>query len=177
MQEPHPRGLRAGRPPLPLTLTLTLTLALTPHPHPHPYQVGLLFLEKYGTRCGWAHCLLFAAELPQFRKQLPAELQREMEAFKAGEKEQKAREKERIKLAREAKLAAKGGKAAAGKGSDLLAPDYDLEGAEGAEGAGSAAADATLAKPKPKRRPPKATPSEPRKRKARATRAEGEVVD
>ena len=93
-----------------------------------------------------------------------------MEAFKAGEKEQKAREKERIKLAREAKLAAKGGKAAAGKGSDLLAPDYDLEG-------GSAAADATLAKPKPKRRPPKATPSEPRKRKARATRAEGEVVD
>ena len=75
---------------------------------------------------------------------------------------------------------------AAGKGSDLLAPDYDLEsaenaeGAEGAEGAASAAAaEATLAKPKlkSKRRPPKATPSEPRKRKARATRAEGEVVD
>ena len=65
--------------------------------------------------------------------------------------------------------------------------DYDLEsaadveGAEGAEGAASAAAaDATLAKPKLKlkRRPPKATPSEPRKRKGRgATPAEGEVVD
>ena len=75
---------------------------------------------------------------------------------------------------------------AAGKGSDLLAPDYDLEsaedaeGAEGAEGAASAAAAATLAKPKlkSKRRPPKATPSEPRKRKGRgATPAEGEVVD
>ena len=47
-------------------------------------------MQRYGARCGWAHCLLFAAELPQFRTLLPDELQREMEAFKAEEKQQKA---------------------------------------------------------------------------------------
>jgi N-glycosylase/DNA lyase len=53
-------------------------------------RVGDLFREKYGSHAGWAHSLLFAAELPAFRVLLPEILQKDMAAFKLQEKELKA---------------------------------------------------------------------------------------
>ena len=38
-------------------------------------RVGELFRTKYGAHAGWAHSLLFAAELPQYRSALPETLQ------------------------------------------------------------------------------------------------------
>jgi N-glycosylase/DNA lyase len=42
-------------------------------------QVGDLFRAKFDSKCGWAHSLLFVAELPSFRTTLPTELIQEME--------------------------------------------------------------------------------------------------
>ncbi|CAM9863763.1 unnamed protein product, partial [Choristocarpus tenellus] len=53
-------------------------------------RVGDLFRDRFGDYAGWAHSLLFAAELPAFRILLPPALQQEMEEFKKEEKENKA---------------------------------------------------------------------------------------
>ena len=58
---------------------------------------------QYGTHAGWAHSLLFAGELPQFKARLPAELQEEMLAFKALEKQNKAEREAKRKKVREGK--------------------------------------------------------------------------
>jgi N-glycosylase/DNA lyase len=42
-------------------------------------QVGDLFRDRFKTKAGWAHSLLFVAELPSFRPTLPDELILEME--------------------------------------------------------------------------------------------------
>lgn len=42
-------------------------------------QVGDLFRDRFKTKSGWAHSLLFVAELPSFRPTLPDELILEME--------------------------------------------------------------------------------------------------
>jgi 3-methyladenine DNA glycosylase/8-oxoguanine DNA glycosylase len=34
-------------------------------------EVGTLFRERFGTHCGWAHQVLFAAELASFQERLP----------------------------------------------------------------------------------------------------------
>lgn len=52
-------------------------------------SVADLFREKFGKYSGWAHSVLFVAELPSFRPVLPEELIEEMERFKAEEKERK----------------------------------------------------------------------------------------
>ena len=41
-------------------------------------KVGDLFRNKFGYYAGWAHSVLFAAELPQFRCLLPQKIQDEM---------------------------------------------------------------------------------------------------
>ena len=66
-------------------------------------RVGDLFRSRYGTHAGWAHSLLFAGELPQFKARLPAELQEEMLAFKALEKQNKAEREAKRKKVREGK--------------------------------------------------------------------------
>ena len=48
--------------------------SLTPAVHA---RVGGLFRARYGAAAGWAHCLLFAAELPAFAALLPPEIARE----------------------------------------------------------------------------------------------------
>lgn len=48
--------------------------SLTPAVHE---RVGGLFRDRFGAHAGWAHCLLFAAELPAFADLLPAEVARE----------------------------------------------------------------------------------------------------
>ncbi|MEC7232918.1 MAG: hypothetical protein VXW31_08265 [Planctomycetota bacterium] len=47
---------------------LTLTLTLPPQ---LDARVGALFRAGYGDHAGWAHSVLFAGELPQFRSRLP----------------------------------------------------------------------------------------------------------
>jgi hypothetical protein len=56
-------------------------------------RVGDLFRDKFGSHAGWAHSLLFAAELPTFRVMLPESIQNDMAAFRLHEKELKANAK------------------------------------------------------------------------------------
>jgi N-glycosylase/DNA lyase len=51
--------------------------------------VGDCFRKRYVERSGWAHSLLFAAELPVFHKFLPPALVADMASIRAGEKEKK----------------------------------------------------------------------------------------
>jgi len=62
--------------------------SLTPKVHD---RVMDLFVGRYGSHAGWAHSLLFAAELPRFADRLPQELLDEMQLFREEEK--------RVKLA------------------------------------------------------------------------------
>jgi N-glycosylase/DNA lyase len=43
--------------------------------------VGDEFRKRFVRHAGWAHSVLFAAELPEFRSLLPAETQADMKAF------------------------------------------------------------------------------------------------
>ena len=56
-------------------------------------QVGDLFRSRFPQKAGWAHSLLFVAELPSFRPALPRELVKEMDLFKQEEKLKKQEEK------------------------------------------------------------------------------------
>eukprot|EP00904_Undaria_pinnatifida_P007206 jgi/Undpi1/3615/HiC_scaffold_16.g06986.m1 len=53
-------------------------------------RVGDLFRDRFGQRAGWAHSLLFAAELPAFKTMLSPEMQLEMDEFRRQEREAKA---------------------------------------------------------------------------------------
>jgi 3-methyladenine DNA glycosylase/8-oxoguanine DNA glycosylase len=44
-------------------------------------EVGDVFRNRFTNKAGWAHSVLFAAELPEFRRRLPVALQEEMKAF------------------------------------------------------------------------------------------------
>ena len=92
--------------------TLRACKSLTPAVYE---RVGALFRARYGAHCGWAHSLLFAAELPQFSRRLPATVQREMAAFKADEKKQKKEAAQKRKQRREAKATVAEGGGATGR--------------------------------------------------------------
>eukprot|EP01039_Chlorochromonas_danica_P006958 gene6958-7698_t len=49
-------------------------------------RVGQVFRELFQEKAGWAHSLLFAAELPPFRPLLPPNLVKEMEQFNLSQK-------------------------------------------------------------------------------------------
>jgi N-glycosylase/DNA lyase len=51
--------------------------------------VGNLFRNRFPTHSGWAHSLLFVAELPSFRPVLPADLLEEMDRFRRDEEQKK----------------------------------------------------------------------------------------
>ena len=76
-------------------------------------RIGGLFRDRYGSHAGWAHSVLFAAELPQFRKLLPPGLQQTMAAFAAFEKAENAKAKVEKAMRAEAKKAAGSAAAAA----------------------------------------------------------------
>ena len=57
-------------------------------------QVGDLFRSMFPSKAGWAHSLLFVAELPSFRPVLPDNLIQEMDKFRLQEQ---ARKKEKKK--------------------------------------------------------------------------------
>jgi N-glycosylase/DNA lyase len=67
-----------------------------------------VFRDRFGPYAGWAHSVLFAAELPQFRGKLPVEVQQQMKDF--------------VDLQRSAKKAQRGEKAAKGEESALGSP-------------------------------------------------------
>ena len=70
---------------------LTESKSLTPLVYE---RVGDLFRDKYGaSHAGWAHSLLFAAELPNFNTLLPETLRSEMAAFKDEERRRNAEKK------------------------------------------------------------------------------------
>jgi len=63
-------------------------------------RVGDLFRDRFGAHAGWAHSVLFAAELPPFKHSLPAALQAEMAAFdlqQRAAKKQRRQDKEKAK--------------------------------------------------------------------------------
>jgi N-glycosylase/DNA lyase len=65
---------------------------------PTNYQkVGNVFRERFPNRAGWAHSLLFVAELPSFRQVLPSDLIQEMDEFQRKEKEKKKQKKAKSK--------------------------------------------------------------------------------
>jgi len=59
--------------------------------------VGDIFRSRFQSKAGWAHSLLFVAELPSFRGLLPASLVGEMETFQKEEKERKKLQQEEKK--------------------------------------------------------------------------------
>lgn len=57
-------------------------------------RVGDLFRDRFKSYPGWAHSLLFVAELPSFREVLPIEVVREMDEWKEQEQMKKLEKKE-----------------------------------------------------------------------------------
>ncbi len=75
---------------------------------PKVYEcVGDALRARFGPKTGWAMSLLFAAELPEFRKLLPIELQKEMKVFAESQKASKKDKKEVAAVAKAIKLEAK----------------------------------------------------------------------
>ena len=56
-------------------------------------RVGELFRTNYGAHAGWAHSVLFAAELPAYRSLLPQATQDEQASFLAARKAARQQEK------------------------------------------------------------------------------------
>lgn len=69
--------------------TLSQAKSLTPTIYK---RVGDLFRDRFDY-AGWAHSLLFVAELPSFRDVLPVDIVEQMDAFKEDEIQRKAEEK------------------------------------------------------------------------------------
>ena len=64
-------------------------------------HVGNVFYERFGPYAGWAHSLMFAAELPQFRPLLPEDIRQDMVTFSKWEKEMKQKARDEKKRRRE----------------------------------------------------------------------------
>jgi N-glycosylase/DNA lyase len=58
------------------------------------HQVGKVFRSRFPRKSGWAHSLLFVAELPSFRSALPERMIQSMDEFRAQEKERKKAKRE-----------------------------------------------------------------------------------
>jgi len=58
-------------------------------------QVGDVFRHRFPKKAGWAHSLLFVAELPSFRPVLPDDILQEMDDFQREEKQRKKDMKEK----------------------------------------------------------------------------------
>jgi N-glycosylase/DNA lyase len=77
--------------------TLTDVKSLTPKVYE---RVGDIFRSRFGDKAGWAHSLLFAAELPSYNKYLPQSLRDDMvnfSRFQSQIKLEKKRKRENMK--------------------------------------------------------------------------------
>ncbi len=106
--------------------TLSQCKSLTPAVYA---RVGDLFRQRFGSHAGWAHQLLFAAELQEFRSLLPKAMLQQMAEAREIEREIKAQEKKGRDARRAAKEAAVAADVGEASGS-----------AEGAEADGAATA-------------------------------------
>ena len=91
--------------------------SLTPKVHDY---VAELFATRYGEHAGWAHSLLFAAELPKYTKLLPEAMQLEMKQFANLEKAAKEEARNAAKARKAAKAACvkkEGGSSSSSSGS------------------------------------------------------------
>jgi N-glycosylase/DNA lyase len=77
---------------------LQQALSLTPAIYE---QVGDLFRERFKHRAGWAHSVLFAAELPGFKQMLPLAMQQEMDIFDAEQRKLKQEKRDSAKKRKE----------------------------------------------------------------------------
>jgi N-glycosylase/DNA lyase len=77
-------------------------------------RIGDLFRTRYVSHAGWAHSLLFAAELPAFRPVLPPHILQQMEEIRQSERTRKAE----VASEKRAKKAAKTAAAVAGDDDD-----------------------------------------------------------
>ena len=68
-------------------------------------RIGDLFRDRFKNKSGWAHSLLFVAELPSFRYVLPQDVVREMDEWREHEKRKKQEMKEESK-SKKAKVSA-----------------------------------------------------------------------
>lgn len=126
-QPRSPRG-KGGRKKAPLPLLrsseeLQAAASLTPRVYE---SVGELFRQRFGSHAGWAHCVMFAAELPAFRRWLPKEMADEISRF---EEDERKRNKERKQAAKERTAARK--KAKEGAGDEQAATSAAGGGSEG----------------------------------------------
>lgn len=62
-------------------------------------RVGDLFRTRFSSHAGWAHSLLFVAELPSFRNILPEDIVSQMNEWREQEQEKKAADKKSKKAA------------------------------------------------------------------------------
>lgn len=69
---------------------LAAAKSLTPKVHD---EIGAVFRALFGSRAGWAHSVLFASELPEFRQYLPSDLQQDMKEFSDDRRKEKKRKK------------------------------------------------------------------------------------
>jgi len=83
-------------------------------------KVQETFRSTFGSHAGWAHSLLFAAELPAFKDKLPQHLVDDMAAFRLEEK--------RLKAAAAAAAAQKAKKKKAGKEGEEKNKPHDADG-------------------------------------------------
>ncbi len=60
-------------------------------------QVGDLFRQRFKLHAGWAHSVLFAAELPEFKKRLPLAMQVDMDQFDLQQRQLKSEKRESAK--------------------------------------------------------------------------------
>lgn len=104
-------------------------------------RVGDLFRGRYGAYAGWAHSLLFAAELPAFREALPAAVREEMQAVRAEE----AAAKKAAAEAKKAAAAAGGGKGKVAAGEGAGEEEEEEGGEASAEGESGGAAAGVVA--------------------------------
>jgi N-glycosylase/DNA lyase len=116
--------------------SLTEARSLTPAVY---LRVGELFRQRYGPFAGWAHSLLFAAELPQFRVLLPDATQHEMQLFSQLERGRKSE----LRAAKAQRKADKAG--TAGRGQQPAKTDEKARKTGRAEPAAKAASTAAKA--------------------------------
>jgi N-glycosylase/DNA lyase len=67
-------------------VSLRMAKSLTPTVY---QRVGDIFRKRFPNKSGWAHSLLFVAELPSFRNVLPPHIVQEMDRFRQEEKAKK----------------------------------------------------------------------------------------
>ena len=72
-------------------------------------RVGDLFRARYASHAGWAHSLLFTAELPAFQGRLPADMVAAMAQWREGERAEKAGKRAAAKARKRAREGGGGG--------------------------------------------------------------------